>query len=123
MFALWSLVAIACDDKLEGPPKDPELAALCDAACFAEVCFADLDKYSFDACVDRCVDERQPAAEAISEDCGKKHRALMACLDDRKCNQDIIDWWDGRRADGDYICNVETAEFRAACPGIWFAPP
>lgn len=102
---------------------DPELVGLCDSAASAEVCFADIPPgYDVQEHIDDCVKIRQPEAEALSQECGELHRELMACLVGRDRHDELYYWYFGRLKDGDYVCHEETAAFRGACPGIWFAP-
>ena len=44
----------------------------------------------------------------------------MQCLVGKHCRDELLEWFDSRSGEGDYVCNAETAEFREACPGVWF---
>jgi hypothetical protein len=121
--ALTAALFVQGCDKKDEEVKDPELVALCQASVRAETCFGDLPEgYDIQGKVDDCVDTRQPDAEARSAACGEAHRGLMACLEGKDCHDDLSPWFDERLVDGDYACNAETASFRDACPGLWFAP-
>lgn len=126
LMVLGALIAAVFEqgcDKKNDKVKDPELVALCEAAVDAEICFGEVPEgYDIQGKVDYCVDTRQPAAEAKSDECGKAHRDLMACLEDKDCHDELLPWFDNRLGDGEYACNEETAAFRKTCPGLWFAP-
>lgn len=113
------LTPFGCDKR----ERNQEFVMLCTAACRAEICFADISEdFPVQACIDNCVENRQPEAETVSEACGAMNTQLMQCLVGRDCQDELVDWYDNRKMDGEYVCNAETAAFRDACPGVWFAP-
>ncbi len=78
--------------------------------------------FDYEGATGYCVDTRFPAAEAIGATCEEALSELLACLDGKGCQVALQDWFEYRTVDGDYVCATETASFRGACPGLWFAP-
>jgi hypothetical protein len=95
---------------------DDALTAACRRTCQSLAC-GDGD---VTACRRQCV-ARMNDAEDIDDPCATSYRLLLECLDDVGCG-DIGDWEALRGEDTEYACRLETDEFIAACPGLWFAP-
>lgn len=112
-----------CGDEGKEDDQDTERVALCEAGVRAETCFGDPPPdFDFEGAADYCVDTRFPAAEAFGAGCEEALAELLGCLEGKECQVALPEWFEYRSVDGNYACSAETASFRGACPGLWFAP-